>query len=236
MSASAPSSRARPRAGRSPERRAQILDAAERAFAASGFHAASMDAIADAVGVGKPVLYRHFGSKEGLYGASLERAGQQLVERLAAVARQAGPREQLEAGVLALPGLRGGAPRGVARPAPRGQRGRRPRAAARRAAGAHGGDGRQAGRARADGRDRGARACDGRRRRGARHLLGAAPAAGPDRRRDAAHRAALARARAPPRAVVGGARRPARRRARPSPGARGGRRGARPPRARPRPG
>jgi AcrR family transcriptional regulator len=104
MSASAPSSRARPGAGRSPERRAQILDAAERAFAASGFHAASMDAIADAVGVGKPVLYRHFGSKEGLYGASLERAGQQLVERLAAVARQPGPREQLESGVLAFLG------------------------------------------------------------------------------------------------------------------------------------
>jgi AcrR family transcriptional regulator len=105
MPAPAPASPARSRPGRDPERRAQILDAAERAFAASGFHAASMDAIAQAVGVGKPVLYRHFGSKEGLYGASLERAGQQLVERLAAVAGQPGPREQLEAGVVAFLGF-----------------------------------------------------------------------------------------------------------------------------------
>src|SRR3954453_14661382 len=104
MPTHAHTSLARPRTGRDPERRAQILAPAERAFAASGFHAASMDAIADAVGVGKPVLYRHFGSKEGLYGASLERAGQQLVERLAAVARQPGPREQLESGVLAFLG------------------------------------------------------------------------------------------------------------------------------------
>ena len=105
MSAPASASSRRPRARRDPERRAQILDAAERAFAASGFHAASMDAIAHAVGVGKPVLYRHFGSKEGLYGASLDRAGEQLVERLAAVARQPGPREQLEAGVLGFLGF-----------------------------------------------------------------------------------------------------------------------------------
>src|SRR3954467_10551670 len=105
MPAPVPISPARSRAGRDPERRAQILDAPGRAFAASGFHAASMDAIAHAVGVGKPVLYRHFGSKEGLYGASLERAGRQLVERLAAVAGQPGAREQLEAGVLAFLGF-----------------------------------------------------------------------------------------------------------------------------------
>lgn len=102
MPSPAASSPARPRPGRNPERRAQILDAADRTFAACGFHAASMDAIADAVGVGKPVLYRHFGSKEGLYGASVERAGQQLIDRLAAVAGQPGPREQLEAGVVAF--------------------------------------------------------------------------------------------------------------------------------------
>jgi AcrR family transcriptional regulator len=92
-------------AGRDPRRREQILDAADAVFAHGGFHATSMDEIAERVGVGKPVLYRHFGSKEGLYVAALERAGQQLVERLAAVAEQRDARAQLEAGVLAFFGF-----------------------------------------------------------------------------------------------------------------------------------
>lgn len=95
-----------PRApGRDPSRREQILDAADVVFAESGFHAASMEAIAERVGVGKPVLYRHFGSKEGLYGAVLDRAGDELVQRLAAVAAEPAPREQLRAGVVAFFGF-----------------------------------------------------------------------------------------------------------------------------------
>jgi len=87
---------------RDPGRREQILDAADAVFAQAGYHAASMDEIAERVGVGKPVLYRHFGSKDGLYAAAVERAGDQLVRRLEAVAAQRAPREQLRAGVLAF--------------------------------------------------------------------------------------------------------------------------------------
>ncbi|HEY2101407.1 MAG TPA: helix-turn-helix domain-containing protein, partial [Pseudonocardia sp.] len=48
------------------ERERQILDAASAVFAERGYQAASMDAVAERVGVTKPVLYDHFGSKEGL--------------------------------------------------------------------------------------------------------------------------------------------------------------------------
>ncbi|NBT20981.1 MAG: TetR/AcrR family transcriptional regulator, partial [Actinobacteria bacterium] len=49
------------------QRRTQILDVALRTFAARGFHDASMNDIALAAGVTKPVLYQHFASKRELY-------------------------------------------------------------------------------------------------------------------------------------------------------------------------
>lgn len=48
---------------------ALVLDAARRAFLASGFGAVSMDTIARDAGVSKATVYAHFGSKEELFGA-----------------------------------------------------------------------------------------------------------------------------------------------------------------------
>ena len=45
------------------ERRAILLTAALEVFTVSGYHAASMDEIADRANVSKPVLYQHFPSK-----------------------------------------------------------------------------------------------------------------------------------------------------------------------------
>jgi AcrR family transcriptional regulator len=50
-----------------PERRALILDAALRAFAANGYDGAAMDGIAEAAGVSKAVVYDHVPSKRDLY-------------------------------------------------------------------------------------------------------------------------------------------------------------------------
>lgn len=61
------------------ERERQILDAAAEVFAERGYHAASMDSVAERVGVTKPVLYDHFGSKEGLLLACISRARQELL-------------------------------------------------------------------------------------------------------------------------------------------------------------
>jgi AcrR family transcriptional regulator len=54
------------------ERRAQLLAAALEIFTSSGYHAASMDEIADRASVSKPVLYQHFPSKLDLYLAVLD--------------------------------------------------------------------------------------------------------------------------------------------------------------------
>ncbi|MBT4984377.1 MAG: TetR/AcrR family transcriptional regulator [Ilumatobacter sp.] len=61
-----------------PARREQILDVALDVFANSGFHGASMNGIAEAAGVTKPVLYQHFDSKRDLYQALIEEVGNRL--------------------------------------------------------------------------------------------------------------------------------------------------------------
>jgi AcrR family transcriptional regulator len=49
------------------ERRLQLLQAAQSAFVGNGYHGASMEDIARAAHVSKPVLYQHFASKRELY-------------------------------------------------------------------------------------------------------------------------------------------------------------------------
>jgi AcrR family transcriptional regulator len=58
---------------RRAERREQILAAATRAFARSGFAATSLDDIAAEAGITRVILYRHFDSKTDLYQAVLDR-------------------------------------------------------------------------------------------------------------------------------------------------------------------
>lgn len=80
-------------------RRRQLLDVAQEVFAEQGFHATSMDEIAEAAGVTKPVLYQHFDSKRLLYLELLEDVGQQLLDKITAATAQARtPREQVEFG------------------------------------------------------------------------------------------------------------------------------------------
>ena len=66
------------------ERRRSILAGAARAFAASGFEATSMEDIAEAAGVSKLILYRHFESKEELYRCAVERVSARLGREVAA--------------------------------------------------------------------------------------------------------------------------------------------------------
>ena len=59
---------------RRAERREQLLAAATQAFARTGFAATSLDDIAQAAGISRVLLYRHFDSKTDLYRAVLDRA------------------------------------------------------------------------------------------------------------------------------------------------------------------
>jgi AcrR family transcriptional regulator len=80
-------------------RRSQLLEVALERFAVAGFHGASMEEIADAAGVTKPVLYQHFGSKRTLYLELLETVGQELVGAVReAVAAEDEPYRQVLAG------------------------------------------------------------------------------------------------------------------------------------------
>jgi AcrR family transcriptional regulator len=84
------------------ERRRQLLDVALEAFAANGFHVTSMDDVAEAAGVTKPVLYQHFRSKRALYLELLDDVGARLMEAITkATATASGPRQQVEAGFAA---------------------------------------------------------------------------------------------------------------------------------------
>ncbi len=53
-------------------RRVQLLDVARRVFGRDGYRGASMESIAEAAGVTKPVLYQHFPSKHALYASLLD--------------------------------------------------------------------------------------------------------------------------------------------------------------------
>lgn len=73
-----------PRSPRRPRlaahaRRAQLLDVGRAVFAERGFELTSMDEVASRAGITKPIVYEHFGSKEGLYAAVVEREMDELV-------------------------------------------------------------------------------------------------------------------------------------------------------------
>lgn len=83
-------------------RREQLLDVALSVFARAGYHGASMNDVADAAGVTKPVLYQHFESKRELYQALLDEVGARLLSAItSATSDTTDGRQQTEQGFLA---------------------------------------------------------------------------------------------------------------------------------------
>ncbi len=77
-----------------------MLQAAGDAFSTHGFHRSSMEEIAQAAGVTKPMLYRYFSSKEDLYAVYLRTTGRDLVDRVRATeTRHQPPEARLRAGL-----------------------------------------------------------------------------------------------------------------------------------------
>jgi AcrR family transcriptional regulator len=88
------------------DRMEQTLKAAHGLFAERGYAAVTMDEIAAAIGVTKPLLYNYFGNKERLYIACMERAGDSLLATIAeAVGKTENPGDALGAGVRAFFGF-----------------------------------------------------------------------------------------------------------------------------------
>ena len=63
-----------------------MLDAAVKVFSRRGFHAASMDEIADDAGISKPMVYAYLGTKEELFIACLHRESTRMMEAIAGAA------------------------------------------------------------------------------------------------------------------------------------------------------
>jgi AcrR family transcriptional regulator len=78
------------------QRREQLLDVGRALFAERGFDAASIEEIAHRASVSKPVVYGHFGGKEGLYAAVVARESDLLLSMMTAALQGGHPRELLE--------------------------------------------------------------------------------------------------------------------------------------------
>ncbi|MEU8138872.1 TetR family transcriptional regulator [Streptodolium elevatio] len=88
-----------PASGRSALRRLELLDAADRVVMRDGPDA-SMNTIAAEAGITKPILYRHFGDKDGLYRALAERHTEELALAIRAAVdpgRSDNPRARVQA-------------------------------------------------------------------------------------------------------------------------------------------
>ena len=89
-----------------PERRKQLLAVAVGEFGVRGYHITTMNQLAEAAGVTKPVLYQHFPSKRDLYLAVLGDVGERLRKAIAdATGRASSPHAQVESGFSAYFGF-----------------------------------------------------------------------------------------------------------------------------------
>lgn len=86
-----------------PQRREQLIDVGRRVFAEKGFEAATVEEIASSAKVSKPVVYEHFGGKEGLYAVVVDREIQSLLGRITQALDEPGrARDLLERAALAF--------------------------------------------------------------------------------------------------------------------------------------
>jgi AcrR family transcriptional regulator len=84
------------------ERREQLLEIGRMLFAERGFEGTSVEEIAHKAGVSKPVVYEHFGGKEGLYAVVVDREMRILLDMVTGALTGGHPRELLEQAAFAL--------------------------------------------------------------------------------------------------------------------------------------
>ncbi len=84
------------------QRRTQLLDVSRTLFSERGFDATSIEEIANRAGVSKPIVYEHFGGKEGLYAVVVDREMQQLIDQITDSLVGDHPRVLLEQAALAF--------------------------------------------------------------------------------------------------------------------------------------
>jgi AcrR family transcriptional regulator len=83
-------------------RRTQLLEIARVVFAKHGYEATSVEEIAARAKVSKPIVYEHFGGKEGIYAVLVDREMEHVVTRISAAITSGTPRERVERAALAF--------------------------------------------------------------------------------------------------------------------------------------
>lgn len=84
------------------ERREQLIGIGRKHFADRGFEGATVEEIAHSAGVSKPVVYEHFGGKEGLYAVVVDREVRRLLGMMQDSLKAEHPRVLLEQAAFAL--------------------------------------------------------------------------------------------------------------------------------------
>jgi AcrR family transcriptional regulator len=92
----------RPRRLSAAARRAQLMEIGRKVFAERGFEATSVEEIAARAGVSKPIVYEHFGGKDGLYAAVVDGEVDHIVSRMVDAITAGSARERLEGAVMAF--------------------------------------------------------------------------------------------------------------------------------------
>lgn len=84
------------------QRREQLLEVARSIFAERGYEATSIEEIAQRAKVSKPIVYEHFGGKEGIHAVLVDREMKSLLERITSTLKSGKPAVMLEGAASAL--------------------------------------------------------------------------------------------------------------------------------------
>ncbi|WP_197024173.1 TetR/AcrR family transcriptional regulator [Nocardiopsis sp. CNT312] len=84
------------------ERRQQLVEIGRELFAERGFDATSVEEIAARAGVSKPVVYEHFGGKEGIYAVVVDREMRTLLDMVGHALTADNARDKIEQAAMAL--------------------------------------------------------------------------------------------------------------------------------------
>jgi AcrR family transcriptional regulator len=83
-------------------RRAQLIQVGGQVFAERGYEATSVEEIASRAKVSKPIVYEHFGGKEGLYAVVVDREMEYVIGVISEALSAGSPRERAEQAALAF--------------------------------------------------------------------------------------------------------------------------------------
>jgi AcrR family transcriptional regulator len=84
------------------ERRNQLVQVGRAVFAEKGYEGTSVEEIAERAKISKPIVYEHFGGKEGLYAVIVDREMEFVIAQISEAITTGTPRDRIEGAALAF--------------------------------------------------------------------------------------------------------------------------------------